>query len=98
MVAAAVAGHATAGTEVADATALLNANGCLACHGIDKKIVGPGYHDVAAKYRGDANALSTLEASIRNGGVGKWGQVPMPPFTQLKPEELRMLAEFVLKQ
>ena len=90
--------HTAPGTTVADATTLLNANGCLACHGIDKKIVGPGYKDVAEKYRGDANAVSKLEASIRNGGMGKWGQIPMPPFMQLKPEELRSLAEFILKQ
>jgi cytochrome c551/c552 len=95
---AATPAHPAAGTTVADATTLLNANGCLACHGIDKKIVGPGYNEVAAKYRGDAGAVSKLEASIRNGGVGKWGQIPMPPFTQLKPGELRTLAEFVLKQ
>ena len=90
--------HTAAGTTVADITTLLNANGCLACHGIDKKIVGPSYKEVAEKYRGDANAVGKLEASIRNGGMGKWGQIPMPPFTQLKPEELRSLAEFVLKQ
>ena len=90
--------RAAAGTAVADVTTLLNANGCLACHGIEKKIVGPGYKEVAEKYRGDANAVGKLEASIRNGGMGKWGQIPMPPFTQLKPEELRSLAEFVLKQ
>ena len=89
---------AAASANTGDANALLNANGCLACHGIDKKIVGPGYHDVAAKYRGDAQAVSKLEASIRNGSVGKWGEVPMPPFSQLKSEEVRILAEFVLKQ
>ena len=96
--AAAAPAHAMAGTAVADVTTLLNTNGCLACHGIDKKIVGPGYNEVAAKYRGDASAVSKLEASIRNGGVGKWGQIPMPPFMQLKPEELRAIAEYVLKQ
>ena len=89
---------AVASIDKGDATALLNANGCLACHGVDKKIVGPGYHDVATKYRGDAQAVSKLEASIRNGSAGKWGEVPMPPFSQLKPEEVRTLAEFVLKQ
>ena len=96
--AAAAPGPATAGAAVADVTTLLNANGCLACHGIEKKIVGPGYKEVAAKYRGDATAVSKVEASIRNGGAGKWGQIPMPPFMQLTPEELRTLAEFVLKQ
>lgn len=96
--ATAMSAHPTSATTVADMTTLLNSNGCLACHGIDKKIVGPGYNDVAAKYRGDADAVSKLETSIRNGGVGKWGQIPMPPFTQLTPEELRSLAQFVLKQ
>ena len=86
------------GTTVADVTTLLNANGCLACHGIGKKIVGPGYNDVAAKYRGDADAVSKIEASIRNGGAGRWGQIPMPPFLQLTSEELRSMAEFILKQ
>jgi cytochrome c551/c552 len=81
-----------------DATALLNANGCLGCHAIDKKVVGPAYHVVSAKYHGDPHALSMLEASIRNGSVGKWGEVPMPPFAQLKPAEVQALAEFVLKQ
>lgn len=81
-----------------NAMALLNANGCLGCHAIDKKLVGPAYHDVAAKYHGDAHAQATLEASIRNGSVGKWGQVPMPPFAQLKPAEVQALAGFVLKQ
>jgi len=88
----------TAASDKGDATVLLNANGCLACHGIDKKIVGPAYHDIAAKYRGDTQAVSKLEASIRNGSAGKWGEIPMPPFSQLKPEEVRTLAEFVLKQ
>jgi cytochrome c551/c552 len=89
---------AAAAADTGNATALLNADGCLACHGIDKKIVGPGYHDVAVKYRGDAQAVSKLEASIRNGSVGKRGEVPMPPFSQLQPEDIRTLAQFVMKQ
>ncbi|MDY7546515.1 c-type cytochrome [Glaciimonas sp. CA11.2] len=81
-----------------DAKALLAANSCLSCHAIDQKIVGPSYHDVALKYHADPEAVSKLETSIRNGGAGKWGAIPMPAFAQLKPEELRALAEFVLKQ
>ena len=96
--AAGTATHPASGSTVVDATTLLNDHGCLACHGIGKKIVGPGYNEVAAKYHGDAGAIGKIEASIRNGGVGQWGQIPMPPFTDLKPEELRTLAEFVLKQ
>ena len=87
-----------AAARVIDVNALLAANGCLACHGIDKKIVGPAYHDVATKYKGDAQAVSKLETSIRNGSVGKWGDVPMPPFSQLTPDEIQALADYVLKQ
>lgn len=81
-----------------DVKSLLAANNCLSCHAIDQKIVGPAYHDVALKYHSDPQAISKLETSIRNGGAGKWGAIPMPAFAQLKPEELRTLAEFVLKQ
>jgi cytochrome c551/c552 len=87
-----------AGATVDEANALLAANTCLACHAIDKKIVGPAYQDVAEKYRGDRQALGKLETSIRNGVSGKWGPVPMPAFAQLTPDELRTLAEFILKQ
>ena len=78
--------------------ALLASNACLSCHGLNQKIVGPGYHDVAEKYKADPQAQSKLEASIRGGSVGKWGSAPMPPFAALKPEEVKALAEFVLKQ
>ena len=78
--------------------ALLASNACLSCHGLTQKIVGPGYHDVAEKYKADSQAQSKLEASIRGGSVGKWGSVPMPPFAALKPEEVKALAAFVLKQ
>jgi len=78
--------------------ALLASNACLSCHGLTQKIVGPGYHDVAEKYKADPQAQSKLEASIRGGSVGKWGSVPMPPFAALKSEEVKALAAFVLKQ
>jgi cytochrome c len=77
---------------------LLNANACLGCHAIDKKIVGPAYHDVAAKYQGDPQALAKLAASIRQGGAGKWGPVPMPASAGLSDAQVKALAEFVLKQ
>ena len=78
--------------------ALLASNACLSCHGLTQKIVGPGYHDIAEKFKADQQAQSKLEASIRGGSVGKWGSVPMPPFAALKPEEVKALAAFVLKQ
>ena len=83
---------------VVDVQPLLNANGCLACHAIKTKIVGPAYHEVAVKYKDDAQALAVLEASIRKGSVGKWGEVPMPPFAGLSDTEIKALAEFVRKQ
>jgi cytochrome c551/c552 len=87
-----------AAAPVLDAKALLNANGCLGCHAIDKKIVGPAYRDVAAHYRGNALALALLQASIHGGSTGKWGAVPMPAFAGLSKDELKTLAEFILKQ
>ncbi|MFC5474909.1 c-type cytochrome [Paraherbaspirillum soli] len=88
----------SAPAKAVDVMALLNANACLACHAIDKTEVGPAYKDVAARYQHDAQALSKLEVSIRNGGTGKWGAAQMPPFTTLSQDEIRLLAQFVLKQ
>ena len=88
----------TASASDIDVQALLTSNACLSCHALNQKIVGPGYHDVAAKYKADPDALTKLEASIKAGGVGKWGQVPMPPFAQLTDAQLKALASFVMKQ
>jgi cytochrome c551/c552 len=81
-----------------DVQAVLKANACLGCHAVSQKIVGPAYHDVAAKYKSDPQALAKLEASIKAGGSGKWGRVVMPPFGNLSPLELKALAAFVLQQ
>ncbi|WPN45215.1 MULTISPECIES: c-type cytochrome [unclassified Pseudomonas] len=81
-----------------DAKALLQNNACLSCHAIDHKVVGPAYHDVAAKYAKDPQALDRLMSSIQQGGSGKWGNVPMPPFAQLSPDDLKSLATFILSQ
>ena len=81
-----------------DVKALLNANACLGCHAVDKKVVGPAYHDVALKYKADPQAIAKVAASIRQGGMGKWGQVPMPANAGLNEAQAKALAEFVLKQ
>ena len=81
-----------------DVDELLNANACLGCHAIDTKIVGPSFHDIAAKYTGQANAELKLSTSIKNGGAGKWGQVPMPPMASLSDEEASALAVYILGQ
>jgi len=81
-----------------EAMALLQNNACLSCHAIDHKVVGPAYRDVAAKYANDPQALAKVTSSIQHGGTGKWGEIPMPPFTQLSTDDLQTLATFVLHQ
>jgi cytochrome c551/c552 len=81
-----------------DAMALFQSNSCLSCHAIDRKVVGPAYHDVAAKYANDPQALAKVTSSIQHGGAGKWGAIPMPPFAQLSPDDLHTLATFILHQ
>lgn len=85
-------------TRTPDAQALLNKYACLACHSLQQKIVGPAYRDVAAKYRSDPQGLTRVAASIREGGSGRWGSVPMPAFSELSESELKVLAEFILGQ
>ncbi|MEK8030803.1 c-type cytochrome [Ideonella sp. DXS29W] len=68
---------------------------CLACHATDKKLVGPAYKDVAAKYAGQKDAVAKLAEKIQKGGVGVWGQVPMPA-NPVTPDEAKQLATWVL--
>ena len=76
--------------------ALAEKTGCLACHGLTRKLVGPGLTEVAAKYKGDSGAESKLARKIRDGGAGAWGQVPMPPQQSLNGEEILSLAQWIL--
>ena len=69
---------------------------CLACHQVDKKLVGPSYKDIAAKYKTDKDAEKKLAAKIRAGGVGVWGQVPMPANPAVSEAEAVTLAKWVL--
>ena len=68
---------------------------CMTCHQLDNKVVGPSYKEVAAKYKGNTDA-ATLAARIKAGGVGTWGQIPMPPQASLGDEEAVKLAEWIL--
>ena len=90
------AGVVMAGQAQAD-EALAKAKNCMACHAVDKKVVGPAYKDVAAKYKGDKAAVATLAAKIKSGGKGVWGEVPMPP-NNVTPEEATKLATWVMAQ
>jgi len=77
--------------------ALAKAKNCMACHSIDKKLVGPAYKDVAAKYAGNGDAVATLAGKIKNGSSGVWGPVPMPP-NAVSEDEAKKLAAWVLSQ
>lgn len=76
--------------------ALAQKNSCVACHAPDRKLVGPSYQAVAKKYAGDAEAVSKLINSIRVGGAGRWGPIPMPAQPNLSEAEAKTLAEWVL--
>ncbi len=76
--------------------ALAQKNACMSCHGVDKKIVGPAFKEVAAKYKGDKGAEAKLVAKVKAGGKGVWGQVPMPPNPQVKDEDLHKIVSWIL--
>lgn len=69
---------------------------CLACHAKDKKLIGPSYIDVAAKYKADAGAEAKLIAKVKNGGTGAWGQIPMPPNATVPDADIKALVKWVL--
>jgi cytochrome c len=75
---------------------LLKKYGCTACHAIDKKVVGPAYTDVAAKYKGDAGAPAKLAAKVKAGGSGVWGAIPMPPNPTVSDADLKALITYIL--
>ncbi|WP_280152322.1 c-type cytochrome [Piscinibacter sp. XHJ-5] len=71
---------------------------CMACHAIDKKLVGPSYKDVAAKYAGQKDAVDKLTQKVLKGGSGVWGAVPMPANPQVNEAEAKQLVQWVLTQ
>lgn len=75
---------------------IANQSGCMACHQIDGQAIGPSYKDVAARYRGDTGAVDKLTAKVRDGGVGNWGDMPMPPNAWVGEDNIRMLVKWVL--
>ena len=82
--------------EQAAAKELAQASGCLSCHALTEKIVGPAYSTVAEKYKADADAATSLAQSIQYGSKGKWGRIPMPPHASLSPEDIKTLANWVM--
>ncbi len=89
------AGWAAAPAALAD-EALAKKHNCTACHAVDKKLVGPSYKDVAAKYRGQADAEAKLAAKVKKGGQGVWGQIPMPPNPNVPDGDLNAMVKYIL--
>ena len=99
MVIAAVTGVALAGganaADAAKAKVLAQSKNCLACHAVDKKLVGPAYVEIAKKYKGNKDAGAMLIKKVINGGGGVWGTIPMPP-NPVKEDESKLLVEWIL--
>lgn len=75
---------------------LAKAKNCTACHAVDKKLIGPSYKDVAAKYASDKDAVAKLAKKVREGGVGAWGQIPMPANPQVNADEATALVKWIM--
>ena len=76
---------------------LAKRNGCAACHAVDKKVVGPSWHDIASKYKGK-DIHGELAAKVKAGGKGVWGNVPMPPQAKVSDADLKALLTWVATQ
>lgn len=99
MMIAAAAGLVLAGSahaaDAEKAKALAQSKNCLACHAIDKKLVGPAYTEISKKYKGNKDAEANLIKKVINGGGGVWGTIPMPP-NPVKEDEAKLLVEWIL--
>jgi cytochrome c5 len=90
------AAKASAPLDLQSGQAMMQKDGCAACHAIDKAIVGPAYQQVAAKYRGDKTAAGKLEQKVKAGGSGVWGAVPMPPNSAVPDADIKALVTWIL--
>ncbi|HSC93499.1 MAG TPA: c-type cytochrome [Burkholderiales bacterium] len=99
LLAAAAAVSLAAPTHAADAAAaeaLAKASGCLACHTVDKKLVGPSYREIANRYRQDKGAAAKLAQKVKTGGKGVWGDIPMPPNGHVKGADIQNIVQWIL--
>ena len=87
---------AAASTSALADMALATAKNCMACHAVDKKLVGPSYKDIATKYAGQADAVDKLAGKVVKGGSGAWGPVPMPANAQINDADAKKLVAWIL--
>lgn len=76
--------------------AVARANACMGCHAVDRKLVGPSFQQVAAKYKGDPQALARLSRKVKDGGSGVWGVIPMPSHPAMSDADIRTVVQWVL--
>ncbi len=88
----------TTAAQAQDAAKLAQEKACMACHQIDKKVVGPSFKEIAARYAGQKDAEAKLAKKVREGGSGVWGQVPMPPNTTVTEKDALALVKWILAQ
>jgi cytochrome c len=84
------------GADAGAAEALAKQNGCLACHTVDKKLVGPSYKEIADRYRNDKGAEANLFKKVKEGGKGAWGDIPMTPNAHVKDDDIKAIVRWIL--
>lgn len=77
---------------------LAKSKNCVACHHIERKMIGPAYKAMAERYGKDESVIKLLSEKIVKGGGGNWGQLPMPPQPTVSPEEAETLVKWILSQ
>jgi cytochrome c len=96
LAAAAVLAGLTAAGVAHSNEKLAQSSGCMTCHAIDKKVIGPSYKQVADKYRNDKGAEAALIKKVKAGGKGAWGETPMPPNAHVKDQDIKTLVQWIL--
>lgn len=95
----ALAGLVVSAAHAADAQRgqiVANTNACMGCHAVDRKLVGPSFQQIAAKYKGDAQAPAKLARKVKDGGAGVWGVIPMPAHQSMSDADIKAVVEWVL--
>ncbi|AOK57888.1 c-type cytochrome [Burkholderia ubonensis] len=87
---------AIAHADVGDGLKVARGNACMGCHAVDRKLVGPSFKDIAARYKGDPQAVAKLSKKVKEGGSGVWGAIPMPAHPRMSDADVRSVVEWVL--
>ena len=91
-----IAGGTQAQLDNAAAESLMKKHGCASCHEVDKKVIGPAFRDVAARYKDDKDAATKLANKVKKGGAHVWGEMAMPPNVLVSDAEIKDLVNWIL--